>query len=283
MRDTRGFEQQIAAGERFEFGKNWTRFLATVTDTHIQEAEYSLRHMLDVRDLAGRTFLDVGCGSGLFSLAAVRLGAARVHSFDFDPHSVACTEELKRRYAPDSPMWTVERGDALDVEYLQQLGRWDIVYSWGVLHHTGAMWTALQNLEPLVAPRGRLFIAIYNDQGAMSRWWTRVKRLYNKAPWGRALVCSVYVPYFVLGGAAKDLLKGQNPMKRYWEYKKSRGMSRIHDLFDWLGGYPFEVAKPEQVFDLYRRHGFDLIRLITCAGGLGCNQFVFQRRDETAT
>jgi SAM-dependent methyltransferase len=275
------FEEQVAAGERFEFGRNWTAFLRTVTEAHIQEAESSLREMLGVQSLAGHSFLDVGCGSGLFSLAATRLGAARVHSFDFDPQSVACASELRRRFAPDSSGWTIEQGDALDSGYLGGLGQWDVVYSWGVLHHTGAMWRALGNVDPLVAPGGALFIAIYNDQGAASRWWTRVKRVYNSGPWGRRLVCGIYVPYFVAGGAVKDLLAGHNPRRRFTEYKKSRGMSRVHDIYDWLGGYPFEVAKPEQILDLYRLRGFELVRLVTCAGGYGCNQFVFRRRESS--
>lgn len=130
---------EIARGERFEFGANWAQFLNVLNDERIALAEQSLRTMLGVNDLQGKRFLDIGSGSGLFSLVARRLGAA-VHSFDYDPRSVACTAELKRRYYPDDPDWVVEQGSALDKDYLQTLGQWDVVYSWGVLHHTGAMW-----------------------------------------------------------------------------------------------------------------------------------------------
>src|SRR5438270_7636215 len=121
---------------RFQFGKNWSRFLEVLDDERIAEAERSLVEMLEVRDLRGRSFLDVGSGSGLFSLAAKRLGATRVHSFDFDPNSVACTSELKRRFFAKDPNWTIEQGSVLDKPYLTSLGTFDIVYSWGVLHHT---------------------------------------------------------------------------------------------------------------------------------------------------
>src|ERR1700681_2618763 len=173
--------QEVEAGERFEFGKNWARFLSVLTESQIQSAVQSLETMLGGTDLTGRTFVDVGSGSGLFSLAARRLGA-RVHSFDYDPHSVACTQELRRRYYPDDPQWRVEEGSALDAEYMASLGKFDIVYSWGVLHHTGAMWEALANAGTLVAPGGLLFIAIYNDQGTPSRRWKSVKKLYNRTP-----------------------------------------------------------------------------------------------------
>src|SRR5438093_190589 len=121
---------------RFEFGKNWAAFLPTLNEERIRIAEGSLKRALQVEDLQGKTFIDIGCGSGLFSLAAVRLGAS-VHSFDYDAHSVACTAELKRSHFPDHPNWTVEQGSILDQEYIGKLGAFDVVYSWGVLHHTG--------------------------------------------------------------------------------------------------------------------------------------------------
>lgn len=276
-KDVGSFREEVASGQRFAFGKNWEHFLAVLDDERIAEAERSLQYMLGVETLADATFVDIGSGSGLFSLAAVRLGAGLVHSFDYDPESVACTEELKRRYSPIAARWTVERGSALDTRYLHGLGQFDVVYSWGVLHHTGDMWSALGNIVPLVKPGGLLFISIYNDQGAMSRFWWMIKRVYNRGPFARGAVIAVFVPYFALRSLAADLLRGPNPLRGYRDYKKSRGMSRVHDWIDWLGGYPFEVAKPEDVFAFLRPRAFDLERLKTCAGRLGCNEFVFRR------
>ena len=271
------FEQEVKQGERFQFGKNWQRFLSVLSEERIAEAEKSLKQMLDVEDLQGKSFLDIGSGSGLFSLAARRLGA-KVHSFDYDPNSVACTQELRRRYFPDDSSWTIEQGSVLDIDYLKSLGQFDIVYSWGVLHHTGAMWQALEGASLLVNKPGRLFIAIYNDQGGQSKRWYKVKQLYCSGILGRALVSSFFIPYFIFSGLAVDLLKARNPVTRYTEYKKTRGMSVIHDWFDWLGGYPFEVAKPEEIFQFYRDKGLILENLITCGGGLGNNQFVFRNQ-----
>src|SRR3954452_16953624 len=134
---------RVDTPDRFAFGANWRSFLDGLRSDHVLRAEDSLRSLLGVENLSGWRFLDIGSGSGLFSLAAHRLGA-QVHSFDYDPESVACTAELKRRFFPDDPAWTVERGSVLDRDYLAKLGAFDVVYSWGVLHHTGAMWTAIE-------------------------------------------------------------------------------------------------------------------------------------------
>lgn len=268
-------EYEIQAGERFAFGANWSRFLGVLNEDRIAEAQRSLQEMLGVADLRGKRFLDAGSGSGLFSLAARRLGAT-VFSFDYDPMSVACTRELRRRYFADDPGWTIEEGSVLDADYLGRLGAFDIVYSWGVLHHTGAMWQAVDNVVRLAAPGGVLFIAIYNDQGGASRRWTRLKRAYNRHRWLRVPLRFYTLIRQWTVTTIKDTLEG-SPFRSWRGYKSSRGMSAWYDVVDWIGGYPFEVAKPEQVFDFCKARGFRLERLQTCAGGHGCNQFVFTR------
>ena len=267
---------EVVSGQRFEFGKNWSLFLQVLNEQRIAEAEKSLAEKLGTSSLQDKSFVDIGSGSGLFSLAARRLGA-RVHSFDYDPHSVNCARELRRRYFPDDPLWTIEEGSALDTGYLRSLGQFDIVYSWGVLHHTGSMWQALDNVASMVSRGGRLFIAIYNDQGTASIRWTKVKRLYNRLP--RGLRFLVVVPSFLVLNwhhLVKDMLL-LRPFQTIRRYGKTRGMSFWHDLIDWVGGYPFEVARPEAIFDFYRARGFTLVRLRTCGGTIGCNEFVFSK------
>ncbi|MGI9073064.1 MAG: class I SAM-dependent methyltransferase, partial [Bryobacteraceae bacterium] len=262
----------IARGERRAFGDKRRRCLEHLTAKRIATAEQSLRNMLDVSDLEGRTFLDIGSGSGLFSLAARRLGA-RVFSFDYDPESVACTSELRRQYFDGDPNWRVEEGSALDGNYIASLGQFDIVYSWGVLHHTGAMWKALENAAVLVRPGGLLFIALYNDQGGTSRRWTAIKRTYNRFPVFRGPLLGLSFLRLHGTGLIRGLLRGR-PLQIF-ETDPKRGMSLWRDLVDWVGGYPFEVADPGEVFEFFKRCGFHLTRLQT-THSLGCNEFVFR-------
>lgn len=265
---------EVAAKKRFQFGKNWMVFAKSVDEERIKLAEDSLKAMLKVNDLVGKRFLDVGCGSGLFSLAARRLGAV-VHSFDYDPDSVACTRELKQRFLVRDEFWTIEHGSVLDTTYLDQVGKFDIVYSWGVLHHTGAMWKAMENITTPVSEKGLLFISIYNHQQFLSSYWRCVKRLYNVAPKliKKILEIGFYI-YFVLGLFIFDILRLRNPLNRH-SGRGRRGMRIFNDIVDWIGGWPFEVATPEEIFRFYRDKGFFLAEMKTCGGKMGCNEFVF--------
>ena len=256
---------------RFEFGKNWQNFVSSVDEAQIRDARNALANLLNTDSLENESFLDAGCGSGIVSLAARDLGASRIHSFDYDNDSVRATQTLVSESGSGSE-WNVEQGSLTDHSYLQQLGQFDTVYSWGVIHHTGAMWQVAQALPLLVKPGGRLVVAIYNDQGLLSTVWRIVKKFYVGSPSPLQLVMAG--SYFALTSVARTIknlitLRG---VRR----NRPRGMSAWHDAVDWVGGYPFEVATREEVIEFFNKRGFTTENVLSVGSKQGCNQFVFR-------
>jgi 2-polyprenyl-6-hydroxyphenyl methylase/3-demethylubiquinone-9 3-methyltransferase len=267
--------------ERFPFGKNWKEFMERyLTEERIGYAISSLKEFLELDSLKGLYFLDVGCGSGLFSLAAHRLGAERIVSFDIDPSCTRCCEKLKEKEG-NPQGWEIMQGDILDESFVSKLPCADIVYAWGVLHHTGDMQKAIEMTAGLTKPKGYLWLAIYNDQGKTTRIWRLIKRTYCRLP--HPLRYLILIPCAIqLWGPAivRDFLR-LKPFASWRDYaKKGRGMSAWNDIVDWVGGYPFEVAKPEDVFKKVHRMGFSLVNLKTCGGGKGCNEYLFVRLED---
>ncbi|KAA5542749.1 class I SAM-dependent methyltransferase [Roseiconus nitratireducens] len=279
---------------RFAFGQNWSSFLDSLDQDRIDQATRSLCELLCLgrgqggtealaseRPLEGKTFLDIGSGSGLFSLAAHRLGADVV-SVDYDADCVHCTQDLCDRFGRgrDGNTWRVVRGSVLDPSWMQSLGTFDIVYSWGVLHHTGQMATAIRHASERVGDGGILAVSIYNDQGGASRRWLTIKRVYHRLPrFLRSAWVVAIASWYETKFAVARLLRLRNPLPfDDWRAKKrDRGMSAWHDWVDWVGGLPFEVARPEEVILPLVDRQFSLINLKTVGSGWGCNEFVFRR------
>jgi 2-polyprenyl-6-hydroxyphenyl methylase/3-demethylubiquinone-9 3-methyltransferase len=270
-------ESTVAEGGRFAFGENWKSFVAELDEARIAEAEKSLQWLLGRERLDGLRFLDVGSGSGLSSLAARRLGAA-VHSFDYDQDCVACTTMLRDRYFPSDPHWLVERGSVLDRKYLAALGRFDVVYSWGVLHHTGAMHEAIENASRLVASPGDFVFALYRKT-RLCWFWTIEKRWYCRAsPRAQSTARGLYGGLMKLAFA----LLGRDFNAYVSNYRSNRGMNYIHNVNDWLGGYPYESIRPVEVAEELTHLGFAPVRskvqpYSTGLFGSGCDEYVYRR------
>jgi 2-polyprenyl-6-hydroxyphenyl methylase/3-demethylubiquinone-9 3-methyltransferase len=264
--------------DAFRFGENWQRYIADHLNPEREGmAAESLRDLVGV-DLRDKTFLDIGSGSGLFSLCAYKAGAARVTSVDVDPDAVVATQRL-RASVGDPENWVVRHDSILDAALVRQLSPVDIVYCWGVLHHTGSMYEAITNAASLVSPGGTFCIAIYNrvtDRFMSSERWHTIKRTYNHSPRAvQSAMLAAYAGYWALG----RLRNRQNPLRAAREYTASRGMALKPDLVDWLGGYPYEFASADEIVEFCeKRCGMSLLRLLPVAGdGNGNNQFVFQR------
>jgi SAM-dependent methyltransferase len=223
-----------------------------------------------VPDLTGKSFLDIGCGSGLFSIAASGLGAKEVLGIDYDPQSVATSKELLEKVS----QWdqavkknTVAFKEDSILNDVVAMPRYDVVYSWGVLHHTGDMYTAFANAAALVNDKGRLVIAIYNRHFT-APIWKAVKYTYVKSPAPIQKVLVAAVAGIKLLGT---VLTGQNPFTR------ARGMRFYSDIVDWVGGYPYQYASIQEVCGYFEARGFKTKKIIKTTGFTGCNEFVFER------
>jgi 2-polyprenyl-6-hydroxyphenyl methylase/3-demethylubiquinone-9 3-methyltransferase len=265
---------------RFGFGANWQSYIDTaLSPARISRAVNSMREMLGVADLAGRSFLDIGCGSGIFSLAACQLGADQVAGFDYDADSVRASVAIRERAGIPADRWRIQQGSVLDPQFMASLAPADVVYSWGVLHHTGSMWEAIRAAALQVRPGGLFALSIYNDVRSplmSSAHWRRIKQIYNRAPVPvRRAVEAGYASAFLLRDAA--MLRNPLTTIRRYNSDDGRGMDFWHDVRDWLGGFPYEYASPGEVFTfLHRQLGFQLTYMNTSYGA-GCNEFTFRR------
>jgi 2-polyprenyl-3-methyl-5-hydroxy-6-metoxy-1,4-benzoquinol methylase len=258
-------------GLAFDFGENWDHYSRTVLDEpRLTAAIDSLAGLIGPERLAGASFCDVGSGSGLFTIAAGKLGVARALGFDVNPTGVEVAHRNLERFAPElAGRIAFRQGSALDAGFVGMLGRFDVVYAWGSLHHSGSMWPAIETVAPLVAPGGVFVLALYNRHWT-SPIWTLIKILYNLSPgilrklwdWGLGSLMLL----------ATWAITRSNPLR------KERGMEFWVDVTDWLGGYPYEYASVEEVRERLGALGFDLLEVRPPRVPTGCNEFILRRR-----
>lgn len=252
----------------FRFGENWASFSKNIDEARVEQAMRSLKTLFGEGALVNKSFLDVGCGSGLFSIAAMRLGARCALGLDVDPVSVATSQRNAALWLGDGSSVTFRQLSALDTDQMSTLGTFDLVYSWGVLHHTGNMKLALENVTQRVAPGGLLMIAIYNRHWS-SPVWKWIKWLYNRAGTfvQKLLIWSLMPVIFF----AKWLVTFRNPLKM------RRGMDFMHNIVDWVGGYPYEYASIGEMKAMLEKNGYETLAVHPANVPTGCNEFVCRK------
>lgn len=265
----------------FAFGENWASYARLVTDAQVEQAITSLGRLVG-GDLRGKRFLDIGCGSGLHSLAALRLGASEVVALDIDPDSVATTRQLLTKHADGAP-WSTQVTSVFDLQP-GATGCYDVVYSWGVLHHTGDLYRAFRSAAALVAPGGRFVFAVYS-RTPLCWFWKLEKRWYSGAtPTAQARARSLYVGLFrILYPMTHHDSFSEFVAKYGAKYGQMRGMDFYHDVHDWLGGWPYESISPAETERFMHRLGLRQVRAFVRERrtlgllGSGCDEYVYGR------
>lgn len=264
----------------FAFGENWASYSKLIGEPQIEHAKEGLLKLIPAEDFKGRSFLDIGCGSGLHALAASRLGVSRIVGVDIDPNSATTARKILTERNPSAP-WQIENISVFDLTP-DHFGTFDIVYSWGVLHHTGDLWQAVSKAAALVAPNGLLAVAFYRET-YLDPFWKLEKRFYTNAPPSiQSFIKSSYINAFRVARAATR----QESFADYIsKYSSRRGMDFEHDVHDWLGGYPYEAALAPEVDRRMIALGFKAERVFARSKssgifGSGCDEYVYRlKRD----
>lgn len=272
-----GRNQSMTDNIQFDFGQNWDEFSKhSLTPEKVQQAVLNFSELVDSIDLENKSFLDIGFGQGLGLLTATALKAKTV-GCDINPKCGYVLDQNKKFFPQiEQVKIPVIIGSILDDSVIKKIsdqspdknGNYAIVHSWGVLHHTGKMWEAINNAANLVSDKGIFIIAIYNRHWS-SLMWKFIKWFYNISP--RFIKWVIINFFYVVIAIAKFLVTGKNP------FKTKRGMNFYYDVIDWVGGYPYEYASKDEIKNFVEKKGYKLIKFNKARVPTGCNEFIFEK------
>jgi 2-polyprenyl-6-hydroxyphenyl methylase/3-demethylubiquinone-9 3-methyltransferase len=263
----------------FRFGKNWKTFNLKSDLSHIEHSQKSLDALIGKDVICNKTVLDIGCGSGIHALSFLRAGAKYIKCIDLDPDAVETTVSRLEEYNPDK--WNAQIANILDVKSNSH-EFFDIVFSWGVLHHSGNLMMAIKNSADFCKDGSLLILAIYR-RTSLCTFWKIEKKIYNIVPSVfRRIIDLTFACVFLFA----KWTQGNSPRAFVKNYRMQRGMDFMTDIRDWLGGYPYESASPATIHNFLTVRGFNLIKSNIRDQqfgflGSGCNEYIYELQKES--
>ena len=161
----------------FEFGSNWNDFSSLVTKSNLNNAKLSFKKLGLHKLIKNKSFLDIGCGSGLNLITSLEFGVKKVCGIDIDPDCIKTSKKLLSKFS-NKKNWDVYNLSIFDKK-IEKFQKFDVVYSWGVLHHTGDMYKAIDKSMKLVKYDGYLCLALYQKTPFCSFLENRKKVIYE--------------------------------------------------------------------------------------------------------
>lgn len=245
-------------------------FYDVVWTEYIPEYDASEKHWLlffTPDEVKGKSVLDSGCGTGIFSIIFAKNGAGQVTGIDISPGSLGTAEGLKQKFGLSNARF--EQQDMLHLPYPDAC--FDIVWAWGTVHHTTDPLGAIDGLIRVLKPGGSILLAIYKK---------------TKVTWIHEAIRKTLVrtPRRSWNALAKIMAFFGTPI--VWTFKrreKARQGETLSELIlDWYFVPIRHYYKPDEIRTFLEGKGFKIENYLAHSGRFNSSSnFIFKARKPT--
>ncbi|MFQ6107920.1 MAG: class I SAM-dependent methyltransferase [Candidatus Aminicenantales bacterium] len=246
------------------------RFYDCLWQNYTPEYAASKKHwalFFDPEEVLNKSVLDAGCGTGVFSIIFARMGALSVVGIDISKRSL----ERAQRQADQLGLQnaTFQKVNMLRLPFTDAC--FDIVWSWGSVHHTADPFGCLAELIRVLKPGGSLLVAVYRRTGLTFLHETLRKGLIR-------LPSKYWIPFsrFLSLVAAP----GISLFKKRDKSRKGEKLEQL--LFDWFFVPIRHSYLPEEIKSFLVKRGLVIKKYLPFSGRFNStSNFIFKARKQT--
>ena len=239
----------------------WTEYLP---EYNASETHWKIFY--SPQDIEGKSVLDAGCGTGIFSIIFARNGAASVLGIDISEGSLETAKALKTKF--DLENASFQKQDMLDLPFADE--SFDIVWAWGTVHHTTDPFKAMSELIRVLRAEGSILLAVYTR--------TRVTFLHEIIR--KALVRT---PRKTWKALSKILALVLSPVVYFFKKReKSRKGEKLEELImDWYFVPIRHYYYPEEIKVFLEEQGFTIEKYLPASGRFNStSNFIYKARKD---